>query len=80
MKYTIRENFDFFENNKSQILKEYSGQFVVIADKQIQNHFQTRAEALKYAATEFEIGSFIIQYVTEEDTIVQGFFERVSFA
>ena len=80
MKKQLVTEYEYFINNKTRILKEYSGKFVVIKNEKIQAAFTSKPEALKYASTEFEMGTFIIQHAIDEKPIVQGFFARVSFA
>ncbi len=63
---TINPDFEFFQSQLPELMKEHAGQFVVIKDQKIQGYYPTVEAALKSAYEKFGDADFIIQEVTRE--------------
>jgi hypothetical protein len=77
----LEKEFKYFKDNYKALFTEYPNKYLVIKDQTVQHHSNTFEEALTYALTNYEIGTFLIQQCTEsEDGYTQTFHSRVIFA
>lgn len=77
---SIQENYDFYKGIYAMISSEHPGQFVVIHDKTVIGYYPSREEALKRAAAQFALGTFIIQEIDIDIDTPEYFSYRVAFA
>lgn len=63
------ENIEYFKNKVSTLLKDpaYANKFVVISDKEIKGVYDSFAQSLDFAVTNFSPNEFIIQEVISEN-------------
>lgn len=62
-------DFQFFETQLLELMKEHKGQFVLIKDKTIHGIYSTVEEALKKGYEQFGNTDFLIQEVTNEKRV-----------
>lgn len=64
-KDTKKENVDFFQQNLEEYLKDPSlkHKYVVIAEKELKNSFDSFSAALEFASANFSPTDFVIQQV-----------------
>ena len=66
------KNYKFFQSQCSTLLKTNKGEFVVIHKQKQVKFFQSHAEAYDYACDHFELGTFLIQEITNKPVYVSG--------
>ncbi len=59
-------DFEFFESQLAELLKEHRNQFVLIKDQQIHGFYSNVEQALKAGYEKFGNVHFLIQEVTDE--------------
>jgi hypothetical protein len=61
----LETELDFFISNQDELVKRYSGQVVVIKNREVIGVYQSPLEAYLAAQKEHKLGSFMIQPVSE---------------
>lgn len=70
-KYTDKErqmDFDYFIQNYKELYKQYGHKFLAIKDKKVLGAFDSVPDAISQLSKEYEIGSYIIQECTDDDS------------
>lgn len=76
----LKEQFQWYLENQSELVNKYNGKFIVIKDKSVVDIFDTQDLALISSEKKYGLGSFIIQKCTPgEDSYTQTFHSRVVF-
>lgn len=70
----LNNEYQYFKNNLSSLLKEYKGKFLVIKDSTVIGNFNSYKEALDFALSKFKVGQFLIQECVDEDLTTAQFF------
>lgn len=71
----LKEEFQFYLDNQSQLVSEYNGKFLVIIGQRVVGAYRTMREAATKAAKKYQLGTFLIQQCTEgEDAYTQDFY------
>jgi hypothetical protein len=65
----VNSDFEFFESQLPNLLKEHRGQFVLIKDKAIQGYYASVEQALKEGYDKFGNTDFLIQEITNEKRV-----------
>lgn len=65
----LKDDFEFFEQQLPDLIKEHRGQFVLIKDKKIHGYYPNMEDALKSAYEKFGVTDFLIQEVTDEKRV-----------
>nr|DAR07333.1 MAG TPA: hypothetical protein [Caudoviricetes sp.] len=74
-------NFEYFTKNQAELYQDYPDKYLVIKDCKVEGDFDDFDSALNWAASNFELGSFIIQQCTgSAESYNQTFHSRVVFA
>jgi hypothetical protein len=63
----LDKQYQFFVQNKQELLDKYEGKFIVIHDEELVGNFNTEKDAYVYCVTHFKIGTFFIHQVEAED-------------
>lgn len=63
-----KNDFDFFTNQYQNLYKEYGHKFLAIKKKMILGAFDSIPEAIEKLSEEHEIGTYIIQECTGDDS------------
>ena len=61
------KNNDFFNKQLAELLQTHSGEFVLVYDSKFDSFFKNREEALEYASKKYELGTFLIKKIEEDD-------------
>lgn len=69
MKTKLNPDFEFFESNLPDLLKDHRGKFVLIKDKTIHGIYPTVEDALKNGYDKFGNTDFLIQEITDEKRV-----------
>ena len=72
----LEREYKYYESIKSNLLKDHLGEYVVIKDNEIVGIYKSLEEALREGSKRYEIGTFLIQKITEKEEI-QQFTSRV---
>lgn len=76
----LKNNYNYYIANHSEIIKKYLNKFIIIKDEEIVDAYDTFEEAVEESSKKYELGTFIIQKCSEnieEDT--QIFHSRVIY-
>lgn len=75
----LDKEFQYYLANKNALSKKYDGKFVVIVGEEIVGVYDAEIEAYLESKTKFELGTFLIQEVSSDDsTHTEIFHSRVS--
>lgn len=71
----LKEEFQFYLDNQSQLVSEFNGKFLVIIGQKVVGAYRTMHEAATKAAKKYQLGTFLIQQCTEgEEAYTQDFY------
>lgn len=73
----LKKNYDYYLNNKQQLLKKYRDKFIIIQNEEILEVCNTQQEAIEKAKV-LEAGTYIIQKCEKGDD-TQVFHTRIRF-
>ena len=74
----LEKEFNYFLKNRDSLLKEFKDQFIVIIGEKVVGNYSTQEEALRDSSSKYQIGTFLIQKVSEsEEDTSQRFFSRI---
>ena len=77
--YNMKDDFQWFTENRESIIKDHIGQRVVIKDKQVKGYYDTDQEAIE-AMKPVPLGEYIVQRcLTEDDDTEYYYTGRYSF-
>lgn len=75
----LERDYQFYKDNKAELAREHSGKFIVIKNKKVIGTFPSKEEAIEETSKAHELGTFLVQFVSENDEQVQHFHSRVAF-
>ena len=67
----LEKQYNFYQKNKSALINDYAGMYLVITDGLQVHPFATLAEAYQYGAKNYGLGKFMIQECTEAADQIQ---------
>lgn len=74
----LEREYNYYLDNKEKLLKRYQNRVVVIKNEKILGDYDSKEKALKETAKKHELGTFLIQEISEEEiNNVQRFHSRV---
>jgi hypothetical protein len=77
----LEKEFKYYTDHQEELLKKYSGKFIVIKGEEILGAYDGELEAYSETKSKHEVGTFLIQKVTPgEESYTQLFHSRVTFA
>jgi len=77
----LKQEYQFYNDNRVKLLKKYKGKYLVISGKKVISAYNTEGEAYRGATKIMKLGTFLIHLCTEkEKEDVAIFHTRVSFA
>lgn len=76
---TMSENFQYYLDNKEELIRKYSGKYLVISSCKVVKVFSSKFSAVEFATKKFEPKAFIVQQA-KEGADIQVFHTRVAFA
>ncbi len=62
---TLRREFQFYRDNQNDMVEKYDGKTIVIKNGVVLGAYNSAGEALKETKKAHELGSFLIQKVSE---------------
>lgn len=78
--YDMKSDFEWFKQNRDEIIKDHIGKRVVIQNKEIKGYFENDEEAMK-AMHPIPAGEYIIQRCLSEEKDIEYYFTgRYAFA
>jgi len=77
MKY--KTDYEFFIQNKADLIEKYFGQFIIIKDQVVVGAFNSLTEAMVFGLSNFEKGTFTVEECVDSSFEPQVFHSRVIF-
>lgn len=79
MESPLKREFDYYLAHQDELVKKYSGKFVVIKGQQVIGVFDDQARAVADTSKTQELGTFLVQKVEPgEQAYTQTFHSRVA--
>jgi len=80
MSSPLQKDFEFYLANQAEMVEKYDGKFIVIKDGEILGVFDDELTAVTEAQKNHEMGTFLVQRVSQGDTeYSQTFHSRAAF-
>ena len=77
----LKENYQYFLDNKQELASKYAGLYVVIVDCKVVGNYADEKDAYNESVDKYGLGNFIIQLCSEnEEAYIQTYHSRVAFA
>lgn len=73
----LEKEYNYFLNNKEVLVANYHNRVVVIKDDEILGDYDSKEEALRETVKEHELGTFLIQEISDEELEDIRFYSRV---
>jgi hypothetical protein len=67
----LEREWEFYENNRDELVKGYRGKFVVISGNKVVSSHDDQRTAYREAVETLTPGSFMIHFIDEEEKVVQ---------
>ncbi|MHB8174333.1 MAG: hypothetical protein ACYDFU_07745 [Nitrospirota bacterium] len=81
MSKKLEEEFQYFLDNQSDLVKRFGGKFVVIVGREVVGAYDSEVEAIKETIKQHALGTFLVQKCEPgEEGYTQTFHSRVAFA
>jgi 3-methyladenine DNA glycosylase AlkD len=75
----LEREFDYYLKNQGELIKKFSGKFIVIKDEEVIGAYDTELEAIKEASKHNELGTFLVQKCEPgSENYTQTFHSRVA--
>lgn len=65
----LRKDYQFFLDNKQELIAQYGGLYIVISNAKVTNAFANENDAYEYGVRTCGLGNFIMQLCTEEGVV-----------
>lgn len=79
MENTLKNEFQFYKENQTELVSKYEGRFIVIKNEKVIGDYDSEIEAYQETQKTHKLGSFLIQKAEEgKDSYSQTFYSRVS--
>ena len=76
-----KTNYQYFLDNKKELVKKYAGLYIVIVNCEVVGSYADDKVAYDEAVEKYGLGNFLIQLCTEnEEEYTQTYHSRVAFA
>jgi hypothetical protein len=77
----LENEFKFYLENQSELVKKYSGKYIVIKNSEIIGVFDSEIEAIEKTSINHELGTFLIQKCESgNESYTQTYHSRVVFS
>ncbi len=81
MALSLEKEFQYYLNNQAELVKKYSGKFIVIKGEQVLGAYDSEIEAIEETSREHELGSFLVQKCEPgTESYTQTYHSRVVFS
>lgn len=74
----LEKEYKFYTEHKQEFVQKYLNKFVVIKGNKLINVYNTQSEAILEASKEYELGTFLVHQVLEDEPQIV-FHSRVLF-
>ena len=69
--HDIKKEFEFYVANKAEFLAKFRDKFIVLKNQTVIGAYDDRMTAIREASQANELGSFLVQHVTDVDEQVR---------
>ena len=77
----LEQEFNFYLENQTELVKKYGGKYIVIVGREVINAYESELEAIKETSKTRALGTFLVQKCEPgEGNYTQTFHSRVIFA
>lgn len=74
----LEKEFQYYIKQQKELLKEYSGKYIVIVGEEVVGTYESELEAYKESQEKHKLGTFLIQHcLVGKDSYTQTFHSRV---
>jgi hypothetical protein len=81
MAMPLEKEFDYYLKHQAELVKKYSGKYIVIKGEQVIGAYASEIEAVQKSSEAHELGTFLVQKCEPgKDSYTQTFHSRVAFA
>ncbi len=63
----LEQEYEFYEANKQKFIGSYLNKYIVIKNNNVLGVFNSSEDAIKDAIKENELGTFLVQFVKEDE-------------
>jgi hypothetical protein len=67
----LEAEWEFYENNRDELVGKYCGQYVVISGNRVVSSYDDQKTAYRETIKTLPLGSFMIHHIAEEEEIIQ---------
>jgi len=67
----LEAEWDFYENNRNELVDKYCGKFVVISGDKVVSVYDDEKVAYRETVKTIPLGSFMIHHIAEEEEVIQ---------
>jgi hypothetical protein len=67
----LETEWDFYENNRDELVEKYCGKYVVISGEEVISAYDDEKTAYWETVKTIPLGSFMLKHITEEEEIIQ---------
>ena len=67
----LEAEWEFYENNRDELVEKYCGKYVVISGNQVVAAYDDDNKAYFETIKSIPLGSFMIHHVAEEEEVIQ---------
>ncbi|MCH8928230.1 MAG: hypothetical protein IIB39_05880 [Candidatus Marinimicrobia bacterium] len=61
----LDNEFNYYKKNQSELVKKYDGKYIVIIGDEVIAAYDSKSEAYSITSKDHEVGTFLIQYVSQ---------------
>ena len=77
MSDALKTAFQYYLDHQEELVEQYNGQFIVIKGDEVLGSFDDELKAVRETSKKFEIGTFLVQFVSPGDSAyTQNFYSR----
>lgn len=77
----LEKQFKYFLDHQSELVQQFNGKVVIIANEKVEGPFDSELEALASAKVKHKLGEFLVQKIEPgADSYTQTFRSRVAFS
>jgi hypothetical protein len=80
-KLELEKEFNYYLERQEELVKKYSGKFIVIKNREVIGVFDSELEAIEKTAEKYELGTFLVQKCEPgSESYTETYHSRVTFA
>jgi hypothetical protein len=78
--FSLEKEFEFYLANQTELVKKYSGKFIVIKDAQVIGAYDSEVEAVEKTSKTHALGTFLVQKCEPgPESYTETYHSRVAF-